>query len=76
MDRNELQRFVTDAVTAAVPAVLATQLEPIRDQMAALSCIPTASSGTRDAKLQAAARQHRDHIQRIDAERETIRNST
>jgi hypothetical protein len=76
MDRDELQRYIADAVTASVTAVLATQLEPIRDQMAALSGIPAASPRTRDAELQAAARQHRDRLLRIDAEREKIRNST
>jgi len=76
MDRDELQRYIADAVTASVAAVLANQLEPIRDEMAALRGTPAASPWARDAELQAAARRHRDSIQRIDAEREKIRNST
>jgi hypothetical protein len=76
MNREELQRYIADTVTASVAAVLTTHLEPIRDQMAALSGNTTASPRTRDAALQAAGRQHRDRLQRIDAEREKIRNST
>jgi phosphoglycerate-specific signal transduction histidine kinase len=70
MNREELQQYITDAVTASAAEVLTSQLEPLRDQMAALSGIPAVSPRARDAELQAAMRQHRDHLQRIDAERE------
>jgi len=77
MNREELQQYITDAVTASVAAVLAAQLEPLRDQVAALrDTTPNVSTRTRDAELQAARQQHEDRLQRIDAEREKIRNAT
>jgi len=77
MNREELQQYIADAVTASVAAVLAAQLEPLRDQLAALrDTAPNVSTRTRDAELQAARQQHEDQLQRIDAEREKIRNAT
>jgi len=77
MNREELQQYIADAVKASVAAVLAAQLEPLRDQVAALrDAAPNISTRTRDAELQGARRQHEDRLQRIDAEREKIRNAT
>jgi len=77
MNREELQQYITDAVTASVAAVLAAQLEPLRDQLAALhNTTPNVSTRTRDAEFQAAWQQHEDRLRRIDAEREKIRNAT
>ena len=36
MNREELQKYITDAVTASVAAVVSAQLEPLRNQVAAL----------------------------------------
>jgi len=77
MNRDELQQYIADAVTASVSAMLAAQLGPLHDQVAALRGTGrSGSTRTRDAKLQATRQQHEDSLQRIDAEREKIRNAT
>ena len=54
--------------------VLATHLEPLRGVMAVLRGTLIVSPQTRDAELQAAMRQHRDRLHRVDEEREKILN--
>jgi hypothetical protein len=77
MNREELQQYSTDGVTVSVAAVLSAHLEPLRDQVAALrGTVPAISSCTSVTELQAARQQNHDRLQRIDTQREKIRNST
>jgi len=77
MNRDELQRYIAETVTALVSAVLAAQLKPLQEQVEALcDTTPGISTRARDAELQTARRQQEERLQRIDAEREKIRNDT
>jgi len=77
MNCDELQQYIAEAVTASVSSMLAAQLKPLRDQVEALhDTAPGVSTRTRDAELRAARRQQEERLQRIDAEREKIRNAT
>jgi hypothetical protein len=76
MEREELPRLIATAVTDSVDALLTARLEPLQNQMAALSGTPPVLPMARDAELEAARQRCRDRLQQIDDERVKIRNST
>jgi hypothetical protein len=76
MEREELQCLITTAVTDSMDTLLTAQLEPLQNQMAALSGTPPVLPMARDVELEAARQHYRDRLQKIDDEQAKIQNST